>query len=674
MQRIDHPTNTSILTSPATTESPGFFKPATVVTTDWCNAVQEEIANVIETAGYTLDKSDHTQLRVAIAATRGEWLLTQFPGATLDDKLAYALANVDSGTRILFPTVNEGSWLEFDGDHTIDCSVATDRHLELVGHNARVRYRGTGTFLSIDGSGANPQNPRTVLSGFTLQPLTEWQATGIKIQNTMFTFLDRVDVNRFGIGINLHNTNSWTEYTIIMNCRIRGNRIGILGDQTGDTNFSQRATCILNTIIATSLSPADGQGDEAAQWHYGVIVRDVSWYHGRMLGLAFGLKRTRSVGLQLDGGSIPGQMIHIEGEGNKALFTNVVGVWLKNSTLGLIPTANAATGIISIASIADGDTEEGSENEPTSRIIYDQREGITAAHLLGDLKIRGTNFYDVTPKPQNNVSYQVIPADANFATAANYVLYLNGIMDSDGLVHKHEYWIHDKDGGFRDWTHSYTPANILFYTKGFGGNIPLAISCCPYNVNLVTASALVDDDGTYYIDITEEQPRVVRINTTGTINQIRGGREGQSLTIMSLTTGSLILAHFADTNKSVLIDQADVEVDDTVVHMDGLDTKIQPGFTFKVDGDTTEYTVTACSALTVTDADITFTPKAAAAWANNAAVTVTAQGVFQLADETNWTAPHIRATRSFVYTYHALIGYFWADTGGAPSWSNSLHI
>lgn len=42
--------------------------PPTVVKDDWLNAVQEEIAHVIETAGLTLDKSDNRQLALAISA------------------------------------------------------------------------------------------------------------------------------------------------------------------------------------------------------------------------------------------------------------------------------------------------------------------------------------------------------------------------------------------------------------------------------------------------------------------------------------------------------------------------------------------------------------------------------------------------------------------------------
>lgn len=44
--------------------------PATVVTADWCNAVQEELVFVIEEAGITLDKENNEQLLEAVLVHR----------------------------------------------------------------------------------------------------------------------------------------------------------------------------------------------------------------------------------------------------------------------------------------------------------------------------------------------------------------------------------------------------------------------------------------------------------------------------------------------------------------------------------------------------------------------------------------------------------------------------
>lgn len=76
MHRIDHSTNNATLPSPDAAGTAGYFKkgdpgtgiPATVVTADWANAQQEELAYVIEQAGLTLSKTNNTQLRAAIQA------------------------------------------------------------------------------------------------------------------------------------------------------------------------------------------------------------------------------------------------------------------------------------------------------------------------------------------------------------------------------------------------------------------------------------------------------------------------------------------------------------------------------------------------------------------------------------------------------------------------------
>lgn len=78
MYRIDNATAAAAIPAPeAVGPKPnGFFTngdavggtPATIVDADWANAIQEEIAHVIEQAGDTLDKADRTQLYQAILA------------------------------------------------------------------------------------------------------------------------------------------------------------------------------------------------------------------------------------------------------------------------------------------------------------------------------------------------------------------------------------------------------------------------------------------------------------------------------------------------------------------------------------------------------------------------------------------------------------------------------
>lgn len=74
MFRIDSSTAVGALPAPLAAATPGFFNHApagsgntpTVVTADWCNTIQEELAAVVEGAGIALDKTNHAQLLAAI--------------------------------------------------------------------------------------------------------------------------------------------------------------------------------------------------------------------------------------------------------------------------------------------------------------------------------------------------------------------------------------------------------------------------------------------------------------------------------------------------------------------------------------------------------------------------------------------------------------------------------
>lgn len=76
MHRIDHSTAVAALPAPAALGTPGYFTqgdpvngvPATIVTKDWANALQEEVAAVVLAAGLTLDKANNAQLLTAITA------------------------------------------------------------------------------------------------------------------------------------------------------------------------------------------------------------------------------------------------------------------------------------------------------------------------------------------------------------------------------------------------------------------------------------------------------------------------------------------------------------------------------------------------------------------------------------------------------------------------------
>lgn len=76
MFRIDNTSAATTLPTPAAPGTAGYFTggdpvggtPATIVTADWLNAVQEEITHVVEQVGLTPSKTDRTQLFQAIQA------------------------------------------------------------------------------------------------------------------------------------------------------------------------------------------------------------------------------------------------------------------------------------------------------------------------------------------------------------------------------------------------------------------------------------------------------------------------------------------------------------------------------------------------------------------------------------------------------------------------------
>lgn len=74
MQRIDHPTAAVALPAPGAPGAPGYFAEAppggpgvpTVVTAEWANGIQEELAGLIEYAGLVPDKNNLSQVLAAI--------------------------------------------------------------------------------------------------------------------------------------------------------------------------------------------------------------------------------------------------------------------------------------------------------------------------------------------------------------------------------------------------------------------------------------------------------------------------------------------------------------------------------------------------------------------------------------------------------------------------------
>lgn len=98
MQRIDHDTATN--DDKFTEGDPQSATPATVVTADFLNAVQEEIVALIESAGLVLDSGDNTQAATAVstliatAITNIQWL-TYGGNAAYTSSTSFTLSGSD---------------------------------------------------------------------------------------------------------------------------------------------------------------------------------------------------------------------------------------------------------------------------------------------------------------------------------------------------------------------------------------------------------------------------------------------------------------------------------------------------------------------------------------------------------------------------------------------------
>ncbi len=121
MHRIDTPTATPGQTF--TEGSPTLGNPATVVSADWLNAVQQEVCAVVEATGLALVKADNTQLITALrllldgAAPVGEVRLGYYTAAPA----GFVLANGALLSRAAFPrlwahaqavgmVISDGAW------------------------------------------------------------------------------------------------------------------------------------------------------------------------------------------------------------------------------------------------------------------------------------------------------------------------------------------------------------------------------------------------------------------------------------------------------------------------------------------------------------------------------------------------------------------------------------
>lgn len=110
MHRIDH--STAAPGNLFTEGDPLGATPATVVTADWLNALQEEIASVVEGAGLSLDKPDNTQLLDAINALIAGYTFTVADGSITTAKLA-AVLDLSGKTLTLSAAQKAVDYLEY---------------------------------------------------------------------------------------------------------------------------------------------------------------------------------------------------------------------------------------------------------------------------------------------------------------------------------------------------------------------------------------------------------------------------------------------------------------------------------------------------------------------------------------------------------------------------------
>lgn len=135
MHRIDGPGAT--LQNTFTEGDPQLAIPATTVTDDFLNAVQEEIVDVILTAGLALNKPDNTQLRQAVQA---------LIAAAVPDTADF-VAKTGAQTMAGPLTIQQQLLLQLAGGSTL----AGDVKFDTIGQLLRIAENGgTGRGVSFD--------------------------------------------------------------------------------------------------------------------------------------------------------------------------------------------------------------------------------------------------------------------------------------------------------------------------------------------------------------------------------------------------------------------------------------------------------------------------------------------------------------------------------------------
>ena len=378
MHRIDGAGAALALPTPSPVGTPGYFDTATktAITDDWLNAVQEEIANVIEGEGGTLSKTDRTQLYAAIQSIAAATPYTLLVGngltgtgkySTLAEAVAAAGTLIAGGStyavriRVVGPTVEtavpiyipcdgiiiEGGALHDSKDiswgHATSSLIGLADKNNVVIRDLKITYTGTGTppaFLN-GGDGVLLENVHLTSTGAGVAELLASGPDSIRISGCSGgsvtagnrVIIDACDLVDLDVG----------EEAKISGCNF-----------SGDVAFGGRMS---NCVIAGNLSPWIG-----SQTVNNRIDGDVSLYSETVFA---GNKVGGSVeiGAATPGGVINGNMIAGDvtfGVGTNAdgyVFTgNVVGGALGDAgSLGTaIVMGNRAASVFGVAGLASG--------------------------------------------------------------------------------------------------------------------------------------------------------------------------------------------------------------------------------------------------------------------------------------------------------------------------------
>lgn len=147
MHRIDSPGST--IDNLFTEGNPSLSIPATEVSDDWLNDVQEEMANLIENQGVVLVKGDQDQLEIAVN------LMIGVGGSSikLDPLLNNIADQVIAG--LIFDKVNiKGAHISFDIDRRTDTKDVQEIGILAVTHDTKNDiWRSSIMMSSLDDAG-----------------------------------------------------------------------------------------------------------------------------------------------------------------------------------------------------------------------------------------------------------------------------------------------------------------------------------------------------------------------------------------------------------------------------------------------------------------------------------------------------------------------------------------